>query len=609
MLEIRVNDTPLELSPDTDVQITASNPVLDKDAIERTFSFPFKVPASPNNRRARQHRNRLDAASTAKSQPGSLTFQSHRLVTGLVEQTGFSRDQEEIVCVSRPMKIWEALGKIKIHEILETIDVTAGRPTPAWRFGLGSGGNYEIWIHGEYFNSQASNIGQIPAAATSLVNQINAKFPAMATYDSGGNALVLDGLLVEQHPIEKFLALSLNSRINAADFHYANMKLHVNTVNATPVATHCFPVLRWEEAYSGKLYLPLELANAAWNGAILENPTYDTDYDQWHNTLIPCVRIPYILDRIAATLATHDFSGEALSEPEFQSLILVNNYTLDQVIRAQYDDLLYYKRNAYKALINLNKHVPQLTAADFITRLCTTFSLYLDIADDQMIFQKKRARIAAPANDIANDISIEYTVATNRVNGWKLAHLRNEKDTMPLDGQFTDITFEGGEAVTQIHQSLVMGEHYLYGIVKMPATRQPLLSNVFDTGAANSTLPFTLLFFWGNQPGGASITYPYASSDNRNQPGKYLGRYTLDISGPDGLYEQHHKGIIEATVADVVTIVAYLTIGQLQRLLTWSSARLRFYHPEGAVTGILRTVQATLREGWRIATRLDVLRP
>ena len=617
MLEIRVNNQALELAPGTDVQITGSNPILDKDAISRTFSYPFKVPASPNNRRARQHRNRLDSAYNTKSQPGSLSFQSHRLVTGLVEQTGFSRQQEEIVCVSRPMKIMEALGKIKINEILETIDVTAGLPDPVWTFFLDPPNPiiipiepFVISIEGLAFFATANNPSEIQAAGESLAAQINAAFfTTVATYNVIPTTLTIDANFLALHPITFINQLVLQSYENPALFQANAMTAHVNAVNATPVETHCFPVIRWENAYSGKLYMPRELANAAWNGNLIVNEKYDTEYDQWQNTLIPCVRIPYILSRIATVLGTHTFGGDVLNETEFQALILANNYALDEVVRSQYSDLKYYKLNCFKKVINLNKHVPQLTAAALIERICTTFALYIDISEDQIIFKKKRDRITAPAIDIRNEIDIEYTVTANRIDGWTLAHLKNEKEELPKPGQFTDIVFEGGEALTQINQSFFMGEYTLFGTTKMPATRQPLLSNVFDTGTSNTSLPFTLLYFFGNQPGGASITYPFASSDNRNQAGKYLGRYTLDISGPDGLYNQWHQGVIETSVADTITTTAYLTIGQLQKLLTWSSARLRFYHPEGAVTGILKSIQASLKTGWRIVAKLEILRP
>lgn len=611
MLEIRVNDIPLELSPDTDVQITASNPILDKDAIERTFSYPFKVPASPNNRRTREHRNRLDAASSAKSQPGSLTFQSQRLVTGLVEQTGFSREQEEIVCVSRPMKIWEALGKIKIHEILETIDVTDGEPPPGWTLEIVAFGTYRVTIGGEDYNANAANSTQVPAAGLSLQNQINFDFPGLATYSVADQRLFIDGVILETIPtgMEGFLNLLLVSHISVSDWHYENMKAHVLAVNATPIASHCFPVIRWENPYSGKIYMPLELANAAYNSVFIDNPYYTTEADQWENTVLPIVRVPYILSRIATTLGTHTFSGDVFDDPAIQKATVPNNYCLDQVVRSQKTDLTWAKRNSFKTKIIIGKHVPQMTAAEFISRLCNHFALWLDITEDQLVFQKKQTRIAQPANDIANDIDVEYTVSTNRTNGWKLAHLRNPKEELAISGQFTDITVDGGEAVTEIPQSFYMGGYFLFNIAKMPATRQPLLSNVFDTSAANTSMPFTLLFFYGIQTYTPGFTSAYASSDNTNGIGTYVGPYTLDISGPDGLYERWHKGIIEASVADVVSIAAYLTIGQLQRLLTWSSARVHFYHHEGSITGLLKTVQASLREGWRIATRLEILRP
>lgn len=609
MLEIRVNDIPLEIAPDTDVQITASNPILDKDGIERIFSFPFRIPATPNNRRARLHRNRLDSYETAKAQPGSLTFQSNRLVTGFVEQTSFSAATEEIVCVNRPMKVLDRLGKIRIYEILDKIDLTAGRPAPAWKFGMGFVGTYQIDISGNHFSANASSFPNIPVAGASLVAAINAVFPGLASYETIGNNLVLDGVLMEAQTLESYVLLTLNTVNNLAASHYSNMKAHFNAVNATPVASHCFPVIRWVDFYNGKMMMADPFINAAWNGVFRDNVRYQSDIDIWQNTVIPFVKIPYIFSKIAAALGTHSFAGDVLNLPEFQALVLPSNYAMDQVIKSQFEDLLLYKLNCFKSEIDLNKHVPKMTAAEFIQFIRDTFSLSMTISETQIEFKSNKARLAIPATNIGAEISVDYTVATNRADGWKLSHLKNEQEKVDIPAQFTGIVVDGGEKEFQIRQSFYSGEFLLYGMGKFPYTHQPGVSNVFDVSSTSSTLPPTLLFFWGNHLTLAGASYAFASYDNRNYLGKYLGAYTLDISGPDGLYNQWHQGVIETSVADTITTTAYLTIGQLQKLLTWSSARLRFYHPEGAVTGILKSIQASLKTGWRIVAKLEILRP
>ena len=590
----------MDLDPDARVEVVASCPVLDRDSVERVFSFPFRVPLSAHNRRVRQHSNRLDAANRLASVPGEIRLESHTLLSARVLQTGLTDKDEEIVCANEPLDLWRKLGTIKINEILEKLDLLDGVTLPAWTFGFPGPGSYSITVDGTTATASAATFGDIPTAGASLASQLNTAFPGMAVYSSGANTLTLDGFLVKEHKIDAFLGITLNAWKNIALYHYNAVRDHVEDVNATPVDSHCFPVIRWRGIYGANNQTfenTNKYVNNAQDGVFYANVKYQGDEYVWQNTVIPCPRVPYVLTKIGEALGGYVWSGDVWDDAQFQRLIVVNNRTLDTVQEDQWDDLDFWKLNCFQPEINLNLHVPAMTAADFISALCTTFGLYLSAAEGALTLVKKRNAVVSPPRNLDGMVSPRFSSEPNRTDGWKLYTARNDKELATNDAQLLAVQSGGGEAAVATVNTLFWQDDELMQLatyVKTPITNQPGASPVFQSGENRTTMPLCLLFCYELQESSDGSEYILASHDNLDYDGNEVGTFTLSPAGDAGLYQVWHKGVIENAVADSLKVTAYLHIGLIQQLLNWENVRVTFYHPEGGyLVGTLKEVRVT----------------
>ncbi len=614
MLDLRINNTPTDLPAQAEIQITATSPIFDRDNVERLFSFPFSIPGTPHNRRVRRHANRLDAGNKTTAQPGRLSLDTHLIVSGRVTQTNADNEGEQITIANNPLEVWKSLQKIKISEILETFDLLDGETEPFWAFGLGGPGSYSITVDGTTAAATAAGFGDIAAAGASLASQLNTAFTGIASYDSGSNTLTLDGFIVKEHPIEAYATITLSNYKNIALYHYNAVRDHVLATNATPIASHCFPVIRWKGLYGPNnaiFEIAGKFANNAADGVLLENANNAAAQEEktWQNTIIPCARVPYILEKIGEALGNYTWAGTVWDDVDFQKLIVVNNFTLDAYTEDQYDDLDFYKKNSYTPTINLNKHVPSITAADFITALCDTFALYLRATEGQLEFVKKQTAMQAAPINLNGLISSKYRTEPNDTDGWRLAVTPNEKESHTDGTQLLAVSAGAGEGELLTANTLFLTELILSGALtaKVPYTDQPGVSPVFETSATRSTMPLCLLFCYELQDTADDSEYIFASHDNLNYDGDTVGAYTLSPDGESGLYQKWHKGVIEYTVADTLIVTGFLHIGQLQKILTWATGRGRYYHPEGNIVAAFQEIQISARTDGLSPTRIKFL--
>lgn len=613
MLDLRINNTPLDLDTDTEVQITASNPLFDRDNVERIFSYPFRLPNTPHNRRTRRHANRLDAANKTTTYPARVSIETHLLLSGKATQTDTSDTGEEITVANTPLEIWKKLQKIKINEILETLNLLDGETPPYWDFGLGSPGSYSITVHGTTATASAGTFPDIAAAGASLASQLNTAFPGIATYDSGSNTLTLDGFLVKEHPIEAYATITLNGWKNIALYHYNAVRDHVLATNATPIGSHCFPVIRWPGLY-GQFNSIWDTAagfvNNAADGTFYPNVIITSEEKVWQNTVIPTPRVPYILEKIAEALGTYIWAGDVWDDADFQKLIVVNNFTLDAVTEDQYDDLEFYKINSFTPEINLNKHVPALTAADFITALCNTFALYLSTGEGQLLLVKKQTRVTAAPINLDGHVSSRYQIQPNFTDGWRIAVTPNENEAHTDPDQLQPVSTGAGEGEILTANTLYFDDSIILtgsNLAKLPYTHQPGACPVFQSSANKTTMPLSLLFCYELQPTFDDSEYIFASHDNLNYDGDPVGAYSLAPDGTAGLYTKWHKGVVEYTIADRLIVTAYLTIGQVQKILSWRHALAHYYHPDGVVNAAIREIQVRARSTGLTPVRIELL--
>jgi len=255
MLRIRLDTTYLDLAG-ASLQLTLHNPLFDDGGEQATYSFPFKLPATPRNAEKLKHPHRIDTSDNAVFENAVLEIGGAMHIIGRLElkRQPFTKDTIQAVFKNETENVFDELAKIDINEILETVTSSLNPPTAEWLFApTAPPQHYSMVIDGVTMivtvtESASMTVSEVIDA---LVFDINAAFPGMAS-NSGGTHLALDANEVEDHPVESYnSALTLTSVTSPAQSEQQAFLNHVDSVNTTSVTTHCFPVMRWIGFYKG----------------------------------------------------------------------------------------------------------------------------------------------------------------------------------------------------------------------------------------------------------------------------------------------------------------------------------------------------------------------
>lgn len=108
-------------------------------------------------------------------------------------------------------------------------------------------------------------------------------------------------------------------------------------------------------------------------------------------------------------------------------------------------------------------------------------------------------------------------------------------------------------------------------------------------------MPLYLAFYRGIGETSEGNEYPYATYDHLGSDGTTeVGALSLDLQGDFGLVAQNFGTMLAYPDYDDMDVSAVLPVGEFYRLRLWQNARIRFYHPNGAVTLILKSVDGTV---------------
>lgn len=616
---------PFDLTPNQGITITASNPALDRDNIQRVFSLPITLPASPRNLALRMHANRLDARSKPDT-AGIVKWGPHTVAEGDWRQVGSSDHGEEIQFASKSIDLWDTLGDIKINTILATIPISYPSAAAEWILELGApstGITYAVQL-----NTIApataicggSTTTDRDTAGASLRDALNVIAPGIATYQPSLGRLVLQSAIVNTYNVTTLTNITVYSVVTVGEKAHTDMGFHVQDANTgAGFDTHVFPSMVWLGLYGttqvrGPLDFFYDRVNIFADGTLLANPVYAVDETypyQWLNTVIPMVRVPYILTRICEEAGFAQWAGDFWEDTDFQQLVIVNNLTLDQV----YDDFGEdgpQRINGYSSSINLNHHVPELSAADFIARICTSLRLQLRIVGNTLAFVKSIDQVNARPHDWRALATAGHTKDTTQAKGWKLMYSANNDLASIPGGQLATKESPKGTGVkveviaTTWHRSdLALPTH---GLAKMPQFNQPGVSPAITPDKMLSTLPLCWIFDRGLQESSAGHLYRLATQDATNYLDESVGNWSLEITGPDGVYYTFHAGLIELSDADVIKIGFTLTIGDIQKVLTWENSRIRVYQPTGDITAVIKSISAPLMSDHIGVVTVEMLR-
>jgi hypothetical protein len=611
--------TPFDLSPDQAIQVTHVNPALDADRQARIFTLPFTLPRTPRNQRIRKHTNRLDA--TKKSQTrADIKIGTSLVSEGTLKRISSNTEVEEVQFIGDTIDLWAALEKIKINKILETVVIdTTFIPEAVWKFAFDTpttGLSYSMQIRlgvsdigTVTYIATSSDPVQAAIAAESLKDQLNLLVPGMATVAS--TYLVLQSAIVNIHYILAYNHLTEVSVVTVGERAMAAMAAHIEETYTTPYTTHSFPMMAWHNLYgdllsSGTVQEYDGRINIMPNGEFLLNEKYLQTPEKvfaWRNTVIPFVRLPYILERIRLELGYAEWTGYTWDFADFQKIILCNNYCLDAIYDDRYSGFLeteVQRLNGFATQINFNNHVPDITAATLLKKICDSLNTTLAVVDNNLVLNPIRPQITAPPLNWRGRMSQRYTRKDKDATGWSMIFDSNNDERPTNAGQLLPLVSGAGEVVTNIipttwhHPGLVLvPKQLILGQSKIAQFTQLGQSTAFNPAHKATSMPLVWIFDHGVRETNVGVDYIMATHDNKDYDNNVIGAWSLDILGDVGLYQLHHKGHIELSDSDTAVFDIVMSSGELGILSKFQNARAVVYHPDGEFIAVLKVLSAS----------------
>ena len=597
MFALKVRQSNIELSPGQSLPLTISCPIFDPDRIGRVFTLPFKVPLTPHNQKALKFANRFDAqaqwdVSTAALMVGGGQYDSGELVA-----LGMNQQALEVMFRNLPLTLLEDLARINVHEILETIampssapaaKVTLNIPVPPADYNI----SIETNLYGLTF-AASTGMSQLDVA-NYFKNAINADYPGMASVTIG-TTLILDSALLDLYNPEwaSLVGFTILSYWTVGKTSQRNFVNHVKNLSIAPATTHVFPIVKWYTFYGGKNSVYGDTVNQLLGVTQFENEPH-ADETQFQYTFIPFLRLSYILERIR-NAADIGYLAGYVDDADFSAIILPNNFSCDKSYNNWEETDEFLNINGFVSSIDLNLHAPKMTALEFLKRLVLGLNLIIEFKEGGLYFRKALDLVQdAPINwDGKVDAkTINYKIKAPK--GIKLDYPENNKESYSVGGQL--VPYIIGEGKTPISTGFntfpsKIGLIIANGFGRYPHTEQMGNSPIF--GGVNNDMQLHLLFDrgYGTTSAPYNESYVYATYDEiGDDDATVIGALSLELDGEYGLVPVNFADTILLPDASELDLTAILPVSELYRLKRWENARVRFYHPNGTITGILKSV-------------------
>lgn len=622
---VSLQDSFLELSESTQVSINAVCPIFDQENISRTFSYNFKLPASPHNMSLLGHPDRLDSpgqTGTDRGYPAMLYIEGVCFEEGLLILVNCDT-QIEARFVNKESDLMEDLEVIKIKERLEQTSIALAtnsdvievyEPDPnedIWRLNVDSATvGFDRTLIAQFLNITTYEGAII--YLTFLINvQVNAN---IASYELVGGVyrIRMDYSVIDINPvISNNQNVPLIQTIPPGGDQQTLVTQFIADTYATPRDDIAFPYMYNPNHYDGKVEGWTGHINEYYNGIMGVNGRSiqpdDEEYNPyWQRSWIPLLRYPYLLDFVAdlVGLTAIDLSPVG---GDIQSLLLYNNYAIDDVLAADAGGGNTEYTNAGARTITLSNHVPDWTGKGLLVRLLKHFALYGVLDNGRLAIYKMQDIINQPAEDWTHLAEPEFSLSKPEDTGYILrqaedgtqdfnllqySQLRDrivepaQRDiTLPFTSAYMD-TVDPVPDTSGIDQSVSAPGPARY----IPSILQEGSSAEFSD---NDYGPL-LLFDRGAVLGSDGFPYIYASPYYRDGQGNTVGTESLDLNDPQGLYEVYHKGVIELSEAPVIQKILRLRIHDLINLRKdWRNAVKTIRHDKGTICAVIKSIEIT----------------
>lgn len=598
MIALKINNKFLDLAPTTNASFTLTNPIFSADRIGRTYSYPFNLQNTPHNTTTFKHIHRLDSSVVGRSFPDAVLYINHiPYEEGTIKILKVTNDLIKINFQNEAQNILEDLDEININTILDTVEV-AQTIASYWVIKIQSG-------H-EFYSMSINNAPLLVAktfqgfttelqVAEKLAELINDPFyiefgiattigPDLLRIDNPGNNRMDIVLVAGFEVVEKK---------DIAIARHENMLAYADNIVQNDIPEFSLPVLNNDVFYETSNEPFIGFINYWRDGEQISNG-HHTEI-KWEHTYTPMVRLPYLLEKIIAQTNIKAIVGEFFEQQDIQQAIVYNNVALDAVFSfADIDGVVRYL-NAYKTEINLNLHVPEQSASQFLTDYADLFNIYYEIIGSRLYIYAKVEQLRSEPIDWTNKTQPAYAVDRNENEGVTLDYNRDKNDKASIFGQLYPIIIGAGEnkiktniaAVYKDTQTVILGENSF--VWKLPIVKQKGSSD--ELGIGENDYSLRLFFDRGLQLDSEGKQYRLGTHDNKDYADNEVGELSLDWNGEAGLYERLHKETIHLINADEVSLSIRLTIADLLSIRKWRNSKRIIHLPQGQVCGIIKTVQ------------------
>ena len=605
MIRLTVANTALDLPQRATVTVQGFNPALDDDSTERTFSFPFRLDATGRNLMALGYANRLDTDDDTLDRPALLeidgaTFQ------GQIEVNSRTSGTIEVVFQSAGRKLMGLAEQVQINEILPTIDVPQ-TIVRSWTITyLFDPDPLFVPVRQVRINGVMYGGTSVPPA--DLVDDINADYPGVASWLGGEVVQIVPGSITP-FVVEDFEVVSFVDAVNTGTAQHDNFVAYLQAETLSPSLSHAFPVV-----YAPQFYR----SNPAWRGYLnyQHGPNLPentpSDGKQWAYACVPFVRAAYILDRLKFHIGIDIWAG-FLADPDFEKLLLWNNYALDELVEDVYEFTEVQYLQAYKTQIALNQHVPEMSGRDFLNNIAEFFNLYYEKTGNTVTAKSKRKQLENVPIDWTDKVAGGHDLLMKQRGGSTLrfaAAQDGDKTTVPP--QLADyIALAPGTNVVEVPFRPL---HDIERTDPLLSTSQWATAYTAHTGTSDEGLktPFglRLLFDLGQQPDSDDVNYWQSSRSRLNMAGDPITDFDLDWPGEHGLYEKFWRGWAELIAnAPSFQLPMRLEGHEIEEMNRWDNPLRYFRTPNGTVRAIIKSFEhRRSASGGKAETTVEFLR-
>ncbi len=599
--ELYISDTSVDLDPASSIALNFVCPAFDDDSSERGYSLPFRLPQTPDLLLLLKNKQRLDSLDVTDEIAATVKVESQDIATGLYRVEGAPDGFFDGHFENKSRANLKSLAQIKIQNLMPTVAIPQ-TVLNRWYFqfrpiSLATG--YSMDIDGHPFATDNAN---------SFASAVNIALGETVAVSDGAYLVTLSPMadghaykIINYTPTYNGITLTSNS-ITKPGAQRANFLNFVQTVLVTPRADMSFALMQNTNLYEGK--------NAAWSGLInfAEYRTLDDVWDvgfkstedfsgfeksledAWKYTFVPFVRVPFVLLKIAEAMGVTALQGGAVSGwDELMTLLVENNRSLDDVLPAyEFSELKY--TNAYAGQIALKNHLPDMSAAEFLSAFCNTFNLCWQIDDERLVFKPKDKLLRGQT---ANDWT-PYIVPKTEERGYKrnrgftFRYANKDDDKATSSALASHIEGEGFEVIEletgTLPERLIAGAKRGCFSERVRSEAVGHLRFIFERPVQEDVVNRGYL--------------PTASSAD-------FGTLSLE---PVGLLAQYWRESAEYRAKGWSFSANFeLTTTEIRKTLEWKNALRRIETPNGSIVAAIKTMEVTEKVNGRVAVKVVFL--